>query len=212
MSKITVFIFSLLGILGCATFKPEWKYQDLINAHRPEATDTHNGLEMSVENTSEEKAKRIFDSNLRGNGVLPIFVKASNKSTTVYRIAANSAKATAGAESLPVLRGVDAAVIAGDRDVAGKAALWTLAGGPLFWATGMTVSGFHSSKVNREIEHHFENLEFGDSTLQPNQIVGGFIYLKVPENVKERQNLTIDIPAIEDKTGVQTLFKFSISS
>ncbi|HEY6201232.1 MAG TPA: hypothetical protein VI231_21695 [Candidatus Binatia bacterium] len=212
MFKFSLAVLIPLALAACASFKPEWKYQDLINAHRPQATDAHNGLEISVENTSAEKAQKIFDSNLRSNGVLPVFVKASNKSATVYRIAANSATATAGAGSLSVLRGVDAAVIAGDRDVAGKAALWTLAGGPLFWATGLTVSGFHSSKINNDIEHHFENLEFGDSTLQPDQVIGGFIYFKVPENVKELQNLTIEIPATDEKTGTRTVFKFSIKS
>ncbi|HEY1269897.1 MAG TPA: hypothetical protein VGH16_21750 [Candidatus Binatia bacterium] len=184
----------------------------MLNAHRPEATDARNGLEISVENTSDEKVQKLFDSNLRSNGVLPVFIKASNKSTSVYRVVANAAKATTGSESLPVLRGVDAAVFAGDRDVAGKAALWTLAAGPLFWATGLTVSGFHSSKVNQEIEHHFENLEFGDSTLQPNQVIGGFIYFKMLEHTKGPQTMTIEIPAIEEKSGARTTFRFSINS
>jgi hypothetical protein len=212
MSRIPLCIILSLSFASCATFKPTWTYQDLLNAHRPEATDARNGLEISVENTSDEKVQKLFDSNLRSNGVLPVFIKASNKSTSVYRVVANAAKATTGSESLPVLRGVDAAVFAGDRDVAGKAALWTLAAGPLFWATGLTVSGFHSSKVNQEIEHHFENLEFGDSTLQPNQVIGGFIYFKMLEHTKGPQTMTIEIPAIEEKSGARTTFRFSINS
>jgi hypothetical protein len=210
MTKLILTALFSLGLAGCATFKPEWKYQDLINAHRPQATEGHNGLEISVENTSSEKAKKIFDSDLHANGVLSVFIKASNKSTTVYRVSANSAKATAGGESLPVLRGVDAAVQAGDRNVAGNAALWGVAGGPLFFPTAIAVSGIHSSSVNRDIEHHFENLEFGDSTLQPNQVVGGFIYLKLPENARPAQTLDIEIP-VEEKSGAQTIFKFSVN-
>ena len=211
MFKFTLRVLLFLGLTGCASFRPEWKYQDLISAHRPEATETHNGLEISLENTSAEKSKKIFDSDLRSNGVLPVFIKASNKSTTVYRVSANGAKATAGTESLPVLRGVDAAVQAGDRNVAGNAALWGVAGGPLFFPTAIAVSGLHSSSVNRDIEHHFENLEFGDSMLQPNQVIGGFIYLKLPETVKQGQHLTIEIPVVEEKNGSQTIFKFSVN-
>jgi hypothetical protein len=200
-----------LGLAGCASFKPEWKYQDLMNAHRPEATETHNGLEISLENTSAEKSKKIFDSDLLSKGVLPVFIRASNKSATVVRVTAIKSKAMIGGESLPVLRGVDAAELAGDRNVAGNAAVWGLAGGPLFFPTAIAVSGIHSSSVNRDIEHHFENLEFGDSTLQPNQVIGGFIYLKLPETVKQAQNLTIEIPAADEKSGAQMTFRFSIN-
>jgi hypothetical protein len=210
MLKVVLSVLFLLGLAGCATFKPEWKYQDLVNAHRPEAMEAHNGLEISIEKTSAEKSKKIFDSDLQSNGVLPIFIKATNKSPGAFRVFATQTKANAGGELLPVLRGVDAAETAGNRDVAGKAALWGLAGGPFFFATAIGVSGMHSSSVNREIEHHFDNLEFADSTLQPNQVIGGFIYLKFPENIKQAQNLTIEIPASEEKTGAQMVFKFSL--
>jgi hypothetical protein len=208
MWEIASSILLFLGLAGCATFKPEWKYQDLVNAHRPEATDAHNGVEISIENSSGEKAKKIFDSDLRANGILPVFIKASNKSSSIYRVMANSAKATVGAEAIPLLRGIDAADLAASRAVAGRAALWFLAGG----ASGLALSGANTASVNYEIEHHFENLEFGDSTLQPNQVIGGFIYIKLPESIKERQNLSIEIPATEEKTGAQTIFKFSIKS
>ncbi|HEY1372630.1 MAG TPA: hypothetical protein VGH50_09180 [Candidatus Binatia bacterium] len=207
MSKVTVCAFLSLAAIGCATFKPEWKYQDLINAHRPQATDAHNGVEISVENISAETAKKIFDSDLRSNGVLPVFIKASNKSMTVFRVSANNTKAAAVGETLPVLRGVDAADLAGSRAVAGKAALWFLAGG----ATGLALSGANTASVNHDIEHHFENLEFGNSTLQPNQVIGGFIYLKLPETIKPGQNIIVEIPATEEKTGASTVFKFSIT-
>jgi hypothetical protein len=196
-----------LTLAACASFKPEWKYQDLINAHRPQAAQVYNGLEISIESTSAENSKKIFDSDLRSNGVLPVFIKASNKSMTVFRLSANNTKAAAGGESLPVLRGVDAAELAGSRAVAGRAALWFLAGG----ATGLALSGANTASVNHDIEHHFENLEFGDSTLQPNQVIGGFIYLKLPETVKPGQNITVEIPATEEKTGASTVFKFSIT-
>ena len=207
MCKITLQVFVFLVLAGCATFKPEWKYQDLMNAHRPTAAETHNGLEITVEDTSSEKSRKIFDADVRSHGVLAVFIRASNKSSSIYRVSGTQAKAAMGDQSLPLLRGIDAADLAGTRGVAGKAALWFLAGG----ATGVAISGFNSASVNYEIEHHFENLEFGDATLQPKQVIGGFIYLKVPETGKQAQNVNIEIPAAEDKSGVQITFKFAIN-
>jgi hypothetical protein len=209
--QLSVLVF--LTVAGCATFKPDMRYQDLLKDHRPTATQSHAGLEISAEEfVSADKARKVFDADVMSHGLLAVFLRASNKGAANYRLWGRDAKAFLGDQQLPLLRGIDAADLAGTRNAAGNAAAWAAATGPLFIFFGPAAiagSGMHSSSVNRDIEHHFDNLEFGNVLLRTNQVMGGFLYFRVPDGFK-LQNVRIEIPASEDDSPTRSEIRLTL--
>jgi hypothetical protein len=204
--------FILLVVTGCATFKPDIGYQDLMKEHRPTVTESNNGMELSLEEfVSSEKSRKIFDTDVASHQVLAIFLRATNRGPGNYKVWGTEATALLGDQSLPLLRGVDAADLAATRDTVGKATGWALATGPLFLFFGpmaIAGSGSHSSYVNQDIEHHFENLEFGNALLRASQLIGGFLFFKLPKTIERTENVTIEIPVSEENSTVRTGFRF----
>ena len=213
--NLRLFVAVILHVSGCAAFKPEMRYQDLIKEHRSTQSESRNELDISLEEfVSPEKSRKVFDADIATYGVLAIFVLANNKSTASYRVWGMEAKAFSAEQPLGFLRGVDAADQAATRDAAGKAAAWTVAMGPfalLFWPIAISGSGSHTSYVNRDIENHFNSLELGNLQLRPSQIAGGFLYFKLPDGIKNPVSITIEIPISVEGSENRSSFKFNLS-
>jgi hypothetical protein len=209
MAIVIGFIFA-----GCATFQPGLRYQDLMRARQPTAKEVREGLEVSIEEfVSREKSRRAFDADIAPHGVLAFFLRIENKSPTSYIVRDTDSRVFLHDRPLNFLQGIDAARQAASSDGAAKAAAWTVAMGPfalLFWAPAISISGSHTQYVNQRIEHHFDNLQFGNVLLRPAQAVGGFLYFKIPNGTKRLEDLTVEVVASEEKTPRQVSIRFPV--
>ena len=58
--------------------------------------------------------------------------------------------------------------------------------------------------INREIQQHYERIEFADKFLMPNGVAQGFVYFKLPGgwfSSKRLENLTVNVTVEEDTYG-----------
>lgn len=201
-----LFVLISLFLCGCATFQPKWSYRDIMTMHRADAKEQKHGLEISVEEfLSSNKSRQVFDADIARHGVLALFLRVDNTSEVTYILRQADLNAIFENQTLQTLSGIDAARQAGTSEIAGKAAAWTLATGPLalvLWPATISGSGSHTQSVNQEIEKHFQNLELGNVRVRPGQTTGGFLYFKLPDGVRELRNLTLAISTSEeDRSG-----------
>lgn len=201
-------------LCGCAAFKPGLRSKDLIEVRQPTTRDMQNGLEVSVEEfVSANKSQQAFDSDIAPYGVLALLLRVENKSEVTYQVRQREARAFLGDQLLHPLRGKDAAIQAATRDSVGKALAWTAATGPfaiVLWPVTIAGSGSHTQEVNRRIEHHFENFEFGNAFVRPNQIAGGFLYFRLPDGIKRLDKLAIEVVASDENNKKGLNFKLAL--
>lgn len=204
----------LIALLGCATFEPGLHYQDIIKGRQPTVSETREAMEVSVEEfVTAQKSLQAFDADVAPNGVLALLLRIENMSKGFYRLPRNNIKAYLGERPLVALSGKDAANQAATREYAGKAIASTVAAGPfaILWLGLPTVASLsHTHSINKKIEQHFGGLEFPDTLLRPNKAVAGFVYFKLPDNVKTLENLTLEVEPLEEKSEKQLSLRFSL--
>jgi hypothetical protein len=202
-----------VAVSGCASFEPALRYQDLTRPRQPTVRVVQEGLEVSVEEfVSGNKSSMAFDAEIAQYGVLPLLVRADNKGTKNYTVSRSDITATLGEATLPQLKGEEAASEAATREYAGKALGWTLATGPfaiLLWPATIGGSAAHTHAVNRQIQQHFESMQFADAMLLPNQSAVGFVYFKLPDKVDRLEKLAVNLQAYEQETRKQIPFTLS---
>jgi len=210
-------VFALAVVLvGCATFEPGLRHQDLTNARQPTVRAAQEGLEVSVEEfASATKSQKAFDADLASYGVLPLLIRVENAGSSNYTVQRHHIKAFVDGQPLSQLVGTQAASEAGTREYAGKALGWTVATGPfaiLLWPATIAGSAAHTASVNRRIEQHFESLAFNDALLKPNQTAAGFVYFKLPDEVTKLGHVTVEVEPSEEKSDKKLSYKFSLPS
>lgn len=208
--KIPVLAASLVFI-GCASFEPGLRYQDLMRPRQPTVKETQQGLELSIEEfASKNKSQQAFDADIARYGILAILFKAENGGAKTYRIQEQTISVYLGEESLPSISGEKAASQGANSEYVGKALGWTALAGPFalfLWPATITGSAAHTASVNRRIEQHFESMRFNDAVLKPNQSAAGFLYFKLPAGVDKLENLRVEATPSEEGTGDRLPYK-----
>jgi hypothetical protein len=153
--KITVFAASLVFI-GCASFEPGLRYQDLMRPRQPTVKETQQGLELSIEEfASKSKSQQAFDADIARYGILALLFKAENGGAKTYRVQEQTISVYLGDESLPAISGEKAASEGANSEYVGKALGWTALAGPFalfLWPATIAGSASHTAAVNRRIE------------------------------------------------------------
>lgn len=210
--------FAALGVCllfsACATFEPALRTSDLMRARQPTVMEAQEGLEVSIEEfASVNKAKQAFDADVASYGVLALLLRIENNGSQTYKIPVRSIAASLDGQSLSLLGGEEAANQAATSEYAGKALGWTVATGPFFillWPATIAGSAAHTQSVNRRIQQHFENLQFNDAQLKPNQSAAGFLYFKLPRSVNKQDKVIVEIKPTEDAGGKQLAYRLSL--
>lgn len=213
-SPKSLLISSCLFLSACANFEPGMRYQDLMRPRQPTIQQSIDGLDVSAEEfASEKKSRQAFDADVAPNGILAILVKVENNGSQTVRIQENMISAYLSDQLLGSLGGDNAARQSADSEYAGKALGWTVAAGPFaifLWPVTIGASAAHTAAVNRRIEQHFEGLRFNDALLKPNQTAAGFIYFKLPDGVKQLENLRLEILPVIEGTGEKPKFNLPL--
>jgi len=215
-TQSNVAIVSICIVLsGCASFEPGMRYQDLMRPRQPTVKEARDGLDVSIEEfATANKSLMAFDADIAPYGVLALLVRVENNGSQNYRVQQNDIKATLGEQRLPLLSGEEAASQAATSEYAGKALGWTVATGPFaifLWPATIAGSASHTAAVNRRIKQYFESMEFTDSFLRPNQVAAGFMYFKLPDNIKKLENLAVEIESIAEQGGSAS-YKLSLQT
>ncbi len=195
-----IFTLLLTGLIfsGCTgSFRPR---MGSLPPPLPTATEVRGGIEVSIEEfVSATKARMAFDADVAKEGVLAILVRVENKSDKDYKVWKRGIKALLDGDALPPIYGYQAA-----RQVASHGYAWkglaTLAAIPL----GIFIRPTTVTFINREVQEHFERIEFADRLLKPNDVVLGFVYFNLPGgwfSSKRLENLTINVTLEEDTYG-----------
>jgi len=212
-SSLSVVAIALM-FSGCASFEPGLRFQDLMRARQPTVKEARDGLEVAIEEfATTNKSLMAFDGDIAPYGVLALLIRVENKGAGNYNVQKNDIKAFLRGHRLPLLSGVEAANQAATSEYAGKALAWTVATGPFFillWPATIAGSASHTQSVNRRIQQHFESVELTDSLLRPNQMAVGFLYFKLPDNVKSLENLTLEIEPVAEQTSQRLSYKLSL--
>jgi hypothetical protein len=207
-----------LSLTACmSSFEPRLTAGVLGTPRLPTAKAVHASVEISIEEyLSTHKSRRAFDADLGANGVLPLLVHIDNRSALDYRIERNAIRATLNGQPLANLHGLEAAETGALRNPAWNALVNTAAMGPLaiyFGVLAIAGSASQTQKINRQIEHHFEQMELEDRVLKPNETTTGFAFFRTP-GTGIMDGLTLDI-ALEpellgDHVGKSLVYHFTV--
>src|SRR5262249_50698365 len=103
------------------------------------------------------------------------------------------------------------------RNPALNALVNTAAIGPLAIYFGvLTIAGSASQtqKINRQIEHHFEQMELEDRVLKPNESATGFAFFRNP-GMALSDGLTVDVTlepeVLGDTAGKPLVYHFTVN-
>ncbi|HWP59586.1 MAG TPA: hypothetical protein VNL14_16960 [Candidatus Acidoferrales bacterium] len=126
---------------------------------------------------------------------------------------AKQVNAFLGDYKLGLLNGGKAADQAATSEYAGKALGWTIATGPfamILWPVTIAGSAAYTQLVNNRIRQHFSSVELTDALLRPNQIAAGFVYFKLPDDVKRLERLTVIVEPTEETNGGKLAYQFLV--
>ena len=74
-------------------------------------------------------------------------------------------------------------------------------------------SAAHTREVNKEIEQHFENMEFTSAMVQPGQTASEFVYYRLPNKLEQLEDLTVELKVeangYEEHNGKRIAYKFA---
>jgi len=201
-------------VAGCASFEPALRTPELMRTRQPSVIEVQRGLEISVEEfVSPHKSRQAFDADIASSGVLALLVRAENKGSATYKISHGTVTARLDDQSLQAIGATAAANQAATSEYAGKALGWTLATGPfaiLLWPVTIAGSTAHTQSVNRRIQQHFESLQLADTLLKPNQVATGFVYFRLPDNLKKLEKLALEAAPSEEPGGKPLSFKLAL--
>jgi hypothetical protein len=214
-SKATVIFICLLTV-GCASFEPGLRFQELNGPRQPTAKAAQDGLELSLEEfISSEKSRMAFDSDISSSGVLALLIKVQNDGNERYVARRDDIKAFLDGQQLTPLSARDAADQAATSEYVAKALGWTVAAGPfaiLLWPVTMGASAVHTHGVNKRIVQYFEGTKYQDALVGPKQTAIGFIYYKLPDHVSRLDNFVVEAEAVGDSSGKKLDYRFTLPS
>jgi len=215
----SVGLLMAMFLWGCvASFEPQVSSSGQVSSSVPTAKYVQEGLEVSVEEfVSANKSRHAFDADVASHGVLALYVRVENKGARDYTVRQQDIQAFLGEEGLAPIYGYKAAKRGARRDYVGKALVNTVLWGPLalyFGLPTMVASVAHTRSVNKNIEQHFQRLEFSDAVLKPGEAATGFAYFEMPKRLERLEALAVEINAgVDGKDGQQgekIAYKFSL--
>lgn len=202
-----------LIISGCATFEPRLQFEDLKKPRQPSAREIRDGVEVSVEEfATAKKSRMIFDADLASYKILPLLVRIENKGRSIYIVQRKDIKVFLGGELVEALSATEVANRAATSEYVGKALGWTAATGPLFvllWPATLGVSARHTYGVNQKIRQYFEDTQFPNALLPPNQTTAGFVYVELDE-VERLENPVVEIEMFEAESSKGISYKLAL--
>lgn len=207
-------LIAAIAITGCASFEPALRTPDFLHPRQPTVAQAQDGLEISVEEfASANKSRQAFDADIASSGILALLVRAENKGARAFKIARHAITAHRDGQPLTPISGVDAANQSATSEYAGKALGWTLATGPfaiLLWPATIAGSAAHTQSVNRRIQQHFESVQLSDALIKTNQATTGFVYFKLPGQLKQLEALTMELIATEENNNTSMQFQLAL--
>jgi len=210
-------LFMVLFLGGCvASFEPGVSSPGAMTGGLPTSKGVQEGLEVSLEEyVSANKSRHAFDADIASNGILPLLLRVENQGTKQYIVRRDQVRAFLNGQALPPIYGKEAAKQGAARDYVGKAIVNTVLWGPLalyFGLPSIVASVAHTQSVNKDIEQHFESLEFSDTILKPEDTAVGFVFFELPGSMKRLENLTVEVTveadAYEEQREKQLAYKF----
>ena len=216
--RFTAFVLSVM-LGGCvASFEPEVSSPGAMTGGLPTSTEVQEGLKLSLEEyVSANKSRSAFDADIASNGVLPLLLRVENHGTKQYIVKRDQVRAFLNGQALPPIYGKEAAKQGAARGYVGRAFINTVMLGPLalyFGLPAMVASVAHTRNINKDIEQHFESLEFSDTLLKPDDMAVGFVFFELQGSMKRLENLTVEVTveadAYEGQRGKQLTYKFPI--
>ena len=204
----------LVVTIGCASFEPGLRLQELHKPRHPTVRAAQDGLEVAVEEfITPAKSQMMFDADLAAEGVIPLLLKVENGGSEKFSAKKIDLKAYLDGQSLVALEPRDAARQAATSEYVGKALGRTIAAGPfaiLLWPVTIGASAAHTHGVNRRIEAYFEAASYQDALLAPKQTASGFVFFKVPDNSKSLAPLAVELDVSRDTDGQKLNYKFDL--
>lgn len=207
---LTLFV----SLIGCASFEPGLRQQDLLRPRQPTAKATQKGLDVSLEEfVTPSKSMQAFEAVVASYGVLSLLVRLENNSRINFKLPRGNVRAILDGDPLPSLLARDAAMQSASKGYGSNAMAWTLATGPfalLLAPLTLTASSAHTASVNKNIEGHFGTIELPDVLIRQNDAIAGFVYFKLPLATWKLENLVVEIEPIDDDNGDKLSYKFSL--
>lgn len=201
----TVIFIYALWTCGCvASFEPEVHSLGELRSGLPTSKEVKSGLAVSVEEfVSANKSRHVFDADVAAHGILPLLVRVENHSTEPYIVQRDQIRASLDGQALLPIYGKEAARQGAARNNVGRALVNTILWGPLapyFGLPSMVASASHTRSVNKDIERHFEKMEFIDTVLKPGETSEGFAFFQLPGHEKRLEKLQVNVFAVAGAT------------
>ncbi len=228
-----ILLITALTCNGCAIFDPGYHPEGLGEARQFTAKQTQDDIDVSLEEfASAEKSRNAFDADLVSHGVLALLLSVENKSEHVYEIEKEEIKAVLDGQALPGLSAKEAADQSAGQEFGRRAlakdallsALPVVLLNPYTTAIVLIAAPFVASRKVCEgytfnytcavdkIRQHFKDLEFNDTTLKPNEAASGFVYFKLPGEVKKLENLIVGVKASQQENGKSLSFELPFAT
>jgi hypothetical protein len=212
-AKTFVIGIYLLSV-GCASFEPGLRLQELNAPRQPTARAAQEGLEVSVEEfITQDKSLMAFDADLSSSGVLALLIKVENGGVEKYVAKCEDVKAFLDGQPLTPLTAREAAHQAATSEYVGKALGWTIAAGPaaiILWPFTIGASAVHTQGVNKKVIQYFEGTSYQDALVSPKQTAVGFVYYKMPDHVNRLENFVVEAEATGETSGKKLSFRFTV--
>ena len=185
-------LFMAFLFAGCATYTP---IMSRLDSAGPNVNKTVNGeLFLYVEEyATEEKSKKAFDSNLAGEGVLPLLISLENAGKHSYDGHVSNI-VVKGKSSLKALTPEETASKA-KRDAILKASGWSLIVPIISIPAAVAASAIHTNSVNKKIVQDFAAKTFPEGVIPPNNERSGFLFFELEEGQKDLAGLNLELTA-----------------
>jgi len=201
MSSIITAIFTIvLSLASCASIRlPETEVKELSQYLLVQDKE---GLKVAIEPLFDErKTKRLFGLNLVSEGILPVLVVAENHSSkSRYFLRKNEFLIGLDLESTETAESPNPAKLKSEMDMASGALIVTVIAMPFISTALYPIFG----KLHTEAQIIVQNLkekELLEKTLAPGGSQYGFVYFHFPNKKISRDNLIIQIKAVNLEGG-----------
>lgn len=181
---------------GCATYTPSLAKID--NTGAGTSKQVSNSITaFADEYASKAKSEKVFDMNLRDDGVMPVLVTLQNGNKFAVDMKTMDIAMRDGSGTLKLLTPEEAATKAKKSSV-GRAIGWSLIVPIIGIPIAATASVMHTNKVNRQILEDFTAKALTSGTIAPGKEVSGFLFFEVDKVRTDFPSLAVDVKLTAD--------------
>lgn len=183
---------------GCASYTPTLVRLTLAG---PDTKKAVKGdlVVYAEEFVTGEKSERAFDTNMPGEGVLPILISVENNGRESFDVNVADVRLL-GEKPLKLLAPEDAAVRA-QRGTAGRALGWSVIVPIITIPFAIGGSAIHTANVNQQIVRDFTAKGLPDGAVLPNKERSGFVFFESDGNRKDVAGLVLEVTVRNSDTG-----------